>query len=75
MRLSVTSFSRDWLTSFFLIFGIKMQNGNAQNVTEPDFLKKIFPAEKAGNMLEIAVYADFDHTFSLNFLILHKRYL
>ena len=26
---------------FFLIFGTKMQNDNAQNVTEPDFLKKI----------------------------------
>ena len=27
---------------FLLIFGTKMQNGNAQNVTEPDFRKKFF---------------------------------
>ena len=26
----------------FLIFGTKVQNGNAQNVTEPDFRKKFF---------------------------------
>ena len=30
------------LTRFFLIFCTKMQSGNAQNVTEPDFRKKYF---------------------------------
>ena len=29
-----------------MIFGTKMQNGNAQNVTEPDFRKKIFSGRK-----------------------------
>ena len=40
VRSSVTSFSRDWLNSFFLIFGTKVQNGNAQKMMKPDFKKK-----------------------------------
>ena len=93
-----------------------MQNGNAQNVTEPDFRKKIFNAgnmpenqffgissrfslffsdfllkecvlamlktwpssifeknvflaKNTGNMLEIAVFADFHWSFSLYFVV------
>ena len=36
------AFSSDWLVSFFLIFGTKMQNGNYRNVMVPDFWKKFF---------------------------------
>ena len=35
----------------------------------PIFEKNSFPAENAGNMPEIAVFADFVRTFSLYFVI------
>ena len=44
-----------------------MQNGDAQNVTEPDFWKKIFPGENAGNMPEITVFWTFLKILSLVF--------
>ena len=50
---------------FFLIFGTKMQNGNAQNVTEPDFRKRFFPVENAGNMPEKTVFGLFLENLSL----------
>ena len=63
-----------WLPAFLEIgssvfpdFGTMMQNGNAQNVTEPDFRKKIHFRSKMpektvfGNFLEISslVFSDF----------------
>ena len=44
-----------------------MQNGNAQKVTEPDFQKKNFPAENAGNMPEKPVFWHFLEISSLIF--------
>ena len=35
---------------FFIKFCTLIRNGNAQKVTEPDFVKTFFPAENAGNM-------------------------
>ena len=35
----------------------------------PIFEKKFFPAENAGNMSEIAVFADFHWTLSLYFVV------
>ena len=46
-----------------------MRIRNAQNMTEPDFWEQFFPAENAGNMPEIAVFADFHRTFSLYFIV------
>ena len=116
---SVTSFSRDSLISFFLIFGTMMQNSNPQNVKEnfwpkiqeicrknrffgifsrfyfsaflifctkmrisnsqkwlsPIFEKHFFPAENTGNIPELAIFADFHWTFSLNFVVFHTKTL
>ena len=46
-----------------------MQNGNAQNVTEPDFRKNSFPAENAENMPEKPVFWQFLEISSFFFLI------
>jgi len=40
-----------------------MQNGNAQNVTEPDFRIKIFPGEYAGKTVFLAFSRDFIISF------------
>ena len=49
------------------------QNDNAQNVAEPDFRKKKFPAENAGNMPEKPVFWHFFEILLLDFSeILHK---
>ena len=54
-------------------FCTMMQNGDIQKVTEPDFGKKNFPAENAGNMPEKPV---FWHLFEISSLVfsdfLHK---
>ena len=50
-----------------------MQNSNAQNVTEPDFRKKSFPAENTENMPEKPVFWHFLEISSLVFSnFLHK---
>ena len=54
---------RDWLFSFFLIFGTKKQNGNVQNLTEPDFQNNFFPAENAGKTGFWAISRDFINSF------------
>ena len=42
----------------------------------PIFKENFFPAENAGNMPEIAVFADFHRTFSLYFVVFsHKTLL
>ena len=38
-------------------------------MAESIFEKKIFPAENAGNMPEIAIFASFVRTFSLYFVV------
>ena len=52
-----------------------MQNGNVQNVKEPDFRKKIFSAQNAGNMPEIAVFADLVGFFPHISLFFHTKTL
>ena len=42
IRKSGPGYARIFRMLNFLIFCTMMQNGNAQNVTEPDFRKKIF---------------------------------
>ena len=44
---------------FFMKFRTLTQNDYVQNVTEPDFFKKNFPAENAGNMPEKPVFWHF----------------
>ena len=39
----------------------------------PIFEKNFFPAENAGNMPEIAVFADFHWTFSLYFFVFSHK--
>ena len=39
----------------------------------PIFIKHFFPAKNAGNMPEIAVFADFYRTFSLHICFSHKN--
>ena len=46
-----------------------MRISNAHNMAESDFWEKFFPAENAGNMPEIAVFADFARTFPLYFVV------
>ena len=46
-------------TLLVLIFGTKVQNGNAQKMTESDFVKTFFLAENAGNMLGKPVFGHF----------------
>ena len=41
----------------------------------PIFEKIFFPAENAGNMLEIGVFADFVRTFSLHFVIFSLNFI
>ena len=38
-------------------------------MAESDFRENFFPAENAGNMPEIAVFADFVQTFPLYFVV------
>ena len=52
-----------------------MRINNAQNMTESDFGQNFFPAENAGNMPEIAVFADFHRTFYLISLFFHTKTL
>ena len=52
---------------FFMKFGTLMQNGNFQNVMEPDFRKTFFPVENAGNMPEKPVFWHFLEISSLVF--------
>ena len=61
---------------FFLIFYSKMQIRNVQNMAESNLRENFFPAENTGNMLEIAVSADFLWTFSTYFVVLfHTKVL
>ena len=53
---------------FSLIFLLKMRFSNAQNMAESNFREKNF----SGNMLEIAVSADFLWTFSAYFVVLFR---
>ena len=47
-----------------------MHISNAQNMAKSDiFQENFFPAENAGNIPEVAVFADFDQTFSLYFIV------
>ena len=48
---------------------------NAQNMAESDFREKFFPAENAGNIPEIAVFAHFPQTFTLHFVVFHTKTL
>ena len=52
---------------FFLIFGMKVQNGNAQNVTEPDFRKKKFWANLGPKVPKNRVFWTFFKICSLVF--------
>ena len=58
----VVSTSKIKITS---ILGCRPCIMNAQNMAKSDFWEKFFTAENAGNMPEIAVFADFYGTFSL----------
>ena len=46
-----------------------MRINNAQNMAGSDFEKIFFPAENAGNMPEIAIFADFVQTFFFYFVV------
>ena len=46
-----------------------MRINNAKNMGESDFWENFFPAENAGKMPEIAVFANFVRTFSLYFVV------
>ena len=65
-KTSFLAFPQDLVINF-LIFFSKMCFSNAQNMAKSDFREKILPA---GNMLEIAVSADFLWTFSTYFVVL-----
>ena len=73
VRSSVTSFSRDWLISFFWFLAQRCKMIMPKMWRSPIFEKKFFPAENAGNMPEKRVFWHFLETLSLVFSdFLHK---
>ena len=63
------AFSRDSFISFFLFFAQRCVLAMPIIWPSPIFEKNFFPAENAGNMPEIAVFADFVRTFPLYFVV------
>ena len=68
------AYSRDFVISFFWFFAQRCVLAMLKTWSCPIFEKNFFPAENAGNMPEIAVFADFPQTFSLYFVVFsHKN--
>ena len=61
--------SRDFIISFFQFFAQRCVLAMLITWPSPIFEKNFFPAENAGNMPEIAVFANFARTFSLYFVV------
>ena len=65
---------KDFIVSFFWCFAQRCVLAMLKTWPSPIFEKNFFPAENTGNMPEIAVFADFHQTFSLNFVVFsHKN--
>ena len=63
------AFSRDFIISFFYFFAQRCVLAMPITWASSIFEKNFFPAENAGNIPEINVFADFVWTFSLYFVI------
>ena len=63
------AFSRDFFISFFWFFAQRCVLTMLKTWSSPIFKKNFSPAENAGSMPEISVFADFHWTFSLYFVI------
>ena len=73
-KTSFLAFPRDLIFSFFWFFAQRCILGMSKTWPNPIFEKNFFPAENAGNMPEIAVFADFVWGFSSYFVIFsHKN--
>ena len=68
------TFSQDFIISFFWFFAQRCVLTMLKTWLSPIFEKKFFPAENAGNMPEIAVFAYFVRVFSSYFVVFsHKN--
>ena len=54
----------------FFIFGTKVQNGDAQNVTEPDFRKKIFLGQFGPKRLKKWGFSGFSRNCVISFFLI-----
>ena len=63
------AFSQDFFISFFRFFAQRCVLAMLKTWPSPIFEKNSDPAENAGNMPEIAIFANFVQTFSLYFVV------
>ena len=67
VRASVTSFSRDWLISFFWFLAQRCIMAMPKNMTEPDFRKKIISGRKCRKYAEKTGFLAFSRDFIICF--------
>ena len=72
-KTGLLAFFRDFIISFFWFFAQRCVLAKPKTWLSPIFEKFFFPAENAGNMPEIAVFADFFRDFSSYFVVFSHK--